>query len=487
MVRLSGSANEIATLTDALAPHVHVVSITGAEALLRGAWSDAEWISFLRQMPRITRPLLLCVPADMSVDSIDRIVRPALDDHFAGVLVDGVISDGPALLRGSPAHAPAVQLVTALRQRWPQTAIVASGGVHDPCDALRLFEAGADLVQIDSGLVYSGPGLPKRVNEAILCQRLHEQRHAPPQPFVQASWFWTLLMAASMFFGGIMALIIACTRVVLPYDEALVGLRRHQFAQINERLLAFMAHDRATLAGTMISLGVLYGGLSLFGIRRGLHWARIAVLSSAFAGFFTFFLFLGFGYFDPFHAFVTTILFQFLLLAVFSVLPMSMDPTPANLREDWAWRLSQWGQLLLIIHGGMLLVAGATISFIGSTTVFVPEDLHFMQTSAEHLRSAADGRLVPLVAHDRATFGGMLLAIGITVLLSSLWGFKQGYAWLWWSLAISGTVAYVTTIAIHLGVGYTDFGHLIPAYAGLAMLWLALGLSYGYLCRRAEA
>ena len=41
------------------------------------------------------------------------------------------------------------------------------------------------------------------------------------------------------------------------------------------------------------------------GIRSGLHWAQKSVFLSAFTGFASFFLFLGFGYLDTFHAFVT--------------------------------------------------------------------------------------------------------------------------------------------------------------------------------------
>ena len=65
----------------------------------------------------------------------------------------------------------------------------------------------------------------------------------------------------------------------------------------------------------MLAVGIQYLFLAWCGIRRGLHWAKLTLVASAFAGFGTFFLFLGFGYFDPFHAFVTAILFQFLLLA----------------------------------------------------------------------------------------------------------------------------------------------------------------------------
>ena len=134
------------------------------------------------------------------------------------------------------------------------------------------------------------------------------------------SWFWTLLMGAGMLFGSILALGIAATRVVLPYDEAYLGMTRDQINQLNPRLLAFMAHDRVSVAGTMIAIGVMYVGLSLHGIRRGLHWAQLAVFVSAFTGFASFFLFLGFDYLDPFHSFVTVALLQLLLLGVHSKL-----------------------------------------------------------------------------------------------------------------------------------------------------------------------
>ena len=146
----------------------------------------------------------------------------------------------------------------------------------------------------------------------------------------ETSWFWALLLGISMFVGGLLALVIASTSVVLPYDETFSGLTRAQLAAINDRLLYFMAHDRVSLAGTMIAVGVLYVQLAFFGIRRGRCWARVTVLVSAFAGFGSFFLFLGFGYFDPFHAFVTAILFPLLLLALHGKLsPPSPQASPS--------------------------------------------------------------------------------------------------------------------------------------------------------------
>jgi hypothetical protein len=134
-----------------------------------------------------------------------------------------------------------------------------------------------------------------------------------------------------------------------------------------------------------------------------------------------------------------------------------------------------------VIHGGTLIAAGLVISTIGCTKVFVPEDLDFMGTTAEALRSA-NPRLMPLAAHDRATFGGMLVSSGLLLLLSSLWGFRQGARWLWWAFLTSALPAYAAAIGVHFAVGYINAMHLAPAFAGLALFVTALALSYPYLC-----
>jgi dihydroorotate dehydrogenase len=257
-------------------------------------------------------------------------------------------------------------------------------------------------------------------------------------------------------------------------------MSRERLSAVNERLLHFMAHDRLSLAGTMVAVGVLYLMLSLKGIRRGAHWAAVAVLTSASAGFFSFFLFLGFGYFDPFHAFVSAILFQLLLLAFYAPLPPRRDLAPPVLVEDRAWRLGLWGQLLFIVHALGVLGAGLVISTIGATSVFVPEDLEFMGTTADVILGASP-RLVPLIAHDRASLGGMLLASGLVLLLTALWGLERGARWLWWTLLGAGLPAYAAAIGVHLVVGYTSWRHLLPAFLGLGLYLLALALSRPYL------
>ncbi|MGH8020513.1 MAG: hypothetical protein ACREIA_19960, partial [Opitutaceae bacterium] len=281
---------------------------------------------------------------------------------------------------------------------------------------------------------------------------LHRQAENPRDTTALA-WFWGTALGAAMSAGGLLALGIALTHVLLPYDEHYLGLTREMLRTINPRLLDFMTHDRVTLAGTMLGLGSLYIALARKGVRRGAHWAQVTVGASAVTGFLSFFSFLGFGYFDPFHAFVSAALLPLSLLALALLRGgAERELLAPEWRTDAAWRRAQWGQLLLIVHAVGLLGAGVTITTIGMTDVFVAEDLAYLCMPAEDLASINE-HLIPVVAHDRASLGGMLLANGAGLLLATLWGFRRGRAWLWRAFLWTGVPAYVAAIGIHLYVG----------------------------------
>jgi hypothetical protein len=462
-----------------LAPHVAAFTIAPPTGSVSQDPAWAEVLALRRNDDRHPRPALLVVAADLDAEA-----RAAAGERaraFSGVLVEGSRRDAGETRLGAGSRAAALETVRHLRrQLGPGTPIVAGGGVHEPRQALDLFAAGADLVAVDSGLVFAGPGLPKRINEAILATLPGLSPRA--EPAAQMSWLWTLLMGAGMLLGSLMALAIATTRVVLPYDEHFVGLSRHDLAAINARLLPFLAHDRVTLAGAMTAIGVLYVGLSWFGSRRGRHWAQVAIVVSGAAGFVSFFLFLGFGYFDPFHAFVTAILFQLLVMGIHGRLGPPIEVPAPMLVEDAVWTRGLWGQLLFVVQGAGFIGAGLLISTIGATHVFVHEDLEFLGTTAPALAAAA-ANLVPLVAHDRATLGGMLLANGLAILLVALWGFRPGERWLWWTLLLAGLPGYAAALGVHYAVGYESTFHLAPAFGGLALFIAALALSRRSLCR----
>lgn len=321
----------------------------------------------------------------------------------------------------------------------------------DPGEAARqVAESGHALLDLGVG----GPGLPKRVHEATT-------------PAVRGPLAWGfLLLGVGMVVAGAVAGVVALTRVVLPYDESYVA--------IPPDLLPFLAHDRMTLAGTMVSIGVLYAALALFA--RGAPWARRAIAISAVAGFANFFLFLAFGYFDPLHAAISAGLFPLFLWGVLRGGGGSAHAGVPDLANDAAWRRAQWGILGFVALGFGLVVGGLTIATIGSTSVFVPSDRAFIGPIA------MSPRLVSLVAHDRAGFGGALVSEGLLVVFATMWGARRGAAWLWWALLAAGLVGFGATLAVHFAVGYTDAGHLAPVVFAFALFGASLGALREYLC-----
>jgi hypothetical protein len=137
------------------------------------------------------------------------------------------------------------------------------------------------------------------------------------------------------------------------------------------------------------------------------------------------------------------------------------------------------GWLWAALVGG-LAVAGMVISTVGFTSVFVPTDLDFMGTHADHLR-AADPNLLPFIAHDRAGFGGALVGAGLAILLISMWGWRRGQRWVWWCLLLGCTFGTVPVLIVHFAIGYTHVEHLAPVYVLVAVTATALALSRRYL------
>ncbi len=375
--------------------------------------------------------------------------------------------------------------VRALRARFPGTPLIyAAGGIECPGDALAFRDAGATALSLSHGFLFTGPGTPKRINAAL--SKIPDPVVAAgerPESLLQCArfaWFWCLLQGMAMTFGALLAAYFALTLVILPYDEAASGITREAILKLNPKVLHFMAHDRFTLAGTMLSLGILYTSLAWHGVRRGRAWAQEAVVFSSFAGFLTFFAFLGYGYFDQFHAFVAAALLPIAVQSAASRAMPEAPPARDDLVNDRAWRQAAVGQLLFVVEAAGLMLAGLVIMLVGARHVFVETDLAFLGTTGEAMASVYP-RLVPLIAHDRATFGGMLLASGIAVLLTTLWGFARGERWIWRTFLVAGYPAYAATLWIHADIAYTDPLHLSPVFIGMGLHTLGLALTMPYL------
>jgi hypothetical protein len=290
-----------------------------------------------------------------------------------------------------------------------------------------------------------------------------------------------LVTAGSLLFAGGFSAFLAATGEFLPHDIHYLGMSAGDLCGIAScSIVDFMIHDRAAFGGTLLGIGVLYVWLTVFPLSRGEQWAWWTWLASGTAGFASFLSYLGYGYLDTWHGAGTLVLFPVFVAGMMrsrGLVAGPLDPRWVLRRPGWLTDRNRFtlGRLVLLAGAGATAVGGFTILWVGVTDTFVPEDLEFMGLSAEQLR-AINPRLVPLIAHDRAGFGGGVFTMGLTTLLC-LWGSRPSRH-LHQAIVLAGTVSLAAAIGIHGIVGYTDIGHLLPALAGAATLAVGASLSH---------
>ena len=169
---------------------------------LQKAWAHADYLTINISSPNTAglrdlqhgaalRDLLAGIKAEqqrLADETARRVpvvvkIAPDLDDaalyatldSIAEAGMDGIISTNTTLdksavashryggeqggLSGAPLTAASTAIVKKIRAHLPQMALIAAGGVMRAADMQAKLDAGADLVQIYSGLIYHGPQL----------------------------------------------------------------------------------------------------------------------------------------------------------------------------------------------------------------------------------------------------------------------------------------------------------------------------------------
>lgn len=284
--------------------------------------------------------------------------------------------------------------------------------------------------------------------------------------------------ALMLLLAGLFVIVQSGVGVFLPHDVVHLGMDADALsAFFGGRITLFMFHDRVAFGGSIMSVGVLYLWLTLLPLRAGDRWAWWAFAWSGALGFGSFLTYLGYGYLDTWHGVSTLLLIPFFVAGLWRTRALlkgpAIRPKPRTFR--WPQDPRQWGLALLHFMAGGLFVGGMVIMGVGMTTVFVPQDLRYMNVSGCEAIDAISPRLIPLIAHDRAAFGGGLATIGLllaTILLNA----RMDRA-LWQALAITLSIGFGSAIGVHFAIGYTDLVHLLPAYLGAAIAFIGLVLS----------
>lgn len=285
----------------------------------------------------------------------------------------------------------------------------------------------------------------------------------------------TLLTAAALFLlaCGVFAIVQAASGRFLPHDAVYLGMSAADLCAIDEcRVLSFMIHDRISFGGVLVAIGVLYLWLARQALRQGAAWAWWTLALSGTAGFLSFLTYIGYGYLDTWHGLGTLALLPIFaagLVRTRRLRRSRLESQPLDLRST-AGR----GRALLLLTGVGIAAAGLTIATVGTTTVFVPQDLAFMGMTRDAL-TGVHPHLVPLIAHDRAGFGGALVSFAVAMV--GCVRYARLSRALWQSLTVAGAAGFGAAIGIHPIIGYTSVSHLAPAVLGAVVFALGLVLA----------
>jgi len=128
-------------------------------------------------------PLLIKIAPDVEPNGLNALADAAVHHNLDGLIATNTTHTRPGLdatptaaetggLSGRPLLAPATSALQHLRARLgPDLPLIGVGGINDPADAHTKFDAGADLVQLYTGLIYQGPN--------VIARTVRSQRAGP--------------------------------------------------------------------------------------------------------------------------------------------------------------------------------------------------------------------------------------------------------------------------------------------------------------------
>ena len=136
-------------------------------------------LQLLRQQHCPRLPLFVKIAPDLSPTQLDELLDAALTNKIDGVIATNTTTARPHLrspaagaeggLSGVPLQPASNAVIRHIRQHsGSKLTIIGVGGIDCATAALEKLRAGANLLQVYTGLVYQGPGLLHAINRSLV-------------------------------------------------------------------------------------------------------------------------------------------------------------------------------------------------------------------------------------------------------------------------------------------------------------------------------
>lgn len=145
-----------------------------------------EELKKINSQQNVQRPILLKIAPDLNTTQLDEVIEIILTTKIDGVIASNTSTSrgnlkttpndldaiGNGGVSGQPVKNKSTEVIRYLSEKSNKAfPIIGVGGIHSAEDALEKIDAGADLVQIFTGFIYEGPGLIKKINNALLARK----------------------------------------------------------------------------------------------------------------------------------------------------------------------------------------------------------------------------------------------------------------------------------------------------------------------------
>ncbi|WP_027064365.1 MULTISPECIES: quinone-dependent dihydroorotate dehydrogenase [Maribacter] len=123
----------------------------------------------LKIAPDLTDSQLLDIIEIVSTTTIDGVIATNTTISRENLKSHALLIEEAGGLSGAPLKDRSTEVIRFLAEKSNKAfPIIGVGGINSAEDAIEKLDAGADLIQLWTGFVYEGPGLVKKINEALL-------------------------------------------------------------------------------------------------------------------------------------------------------------------------------------------------------------------------------------------------------------------------------------------------------------------------------